>query len=42
MSEHKHASVLAIVQLRHQSPTALSCATRAVRDSDVMFTSQVK
>jgi len=50
--KHKHASVLAIGQLRHQSATAPSLATHAAdavtahqcheRDSDVMFTSHVK
>jgi len=50
--EHKHASVLAIGQLRHQSATALSLASHAAdrvaadqcheRDSDVIFTSHVK
>jgi len=50
--EHKHASVLAIGQLRHQSATDPSLATHAAdavaarqchdRDSDVIFTSQVK
>jgi len=50
--EHKHSSVLAIGQPRHQSATARSLATHAAdavaahqsheRDSDVIFTSQVK
>jgi len=50
--EHKHASVLAISQLRHQSATAPKLATRTAdtvaahqcheSDSDVIFTSEVK
>jgi len=48
--EHKHASVLAIGQLRHQSATAPGLATHAAdavadhqcRDSDVRFTSRVE
>ena len=50
--EHKHASVLAIDQLCHQSATAPCLATHAAdavaahqcheRDSDVIFTSHVK
>jgi len=50
--EHKHASVLTIDQLRHQSATAPSLATHAAdaaaahqchkHDSDVIFTSHVK
>jgi len=50
--EHKHASVLAIGQLRHQSATAPSLVTHAAdavaahqcheSDSDVMLMSQVK
>jgi len=50
--EHKHASVLAIGQLHHQSATAPSLAThtadavtahqRHESDSDVIFTSHVK
>jgi len=50
--EHKHASMLAISQLRHQSATAPSLSTHAAdavaahqcheSDSDVIFTSQVK
>jgi len=50
--EHKHASMLAIGQLRHQSATTPSLATHAADavaahqrhecDSDVIFTSHVK
>ena len=50
--EHKHASVLAIGQLRHQSATARNVAAHAAdavaahqcheRDSDVIFMSHVK
>ena len=50
--EHKHASVLAVGQLRRQSATAPSLATHAAdavaapqrheSDSDVIITSQVK
>jgi len=50
--EHKHANVLAIGQLRHQSATASSLAAHAAddvaahqcheSDSDVIFTSHVK
>jgi len=50
--ERKHASVLTIGQLRHQSATARSVATHAAdtvaahqcheHDSDVIFTSHVK
>jgi len=50
--EHKHAKVLAIGQLRHQSATAPSLATHAAdavaahqyheRDSNVIFTSYVR
>jgi len=50
--EHKHAGMLTIAQLRHQSATAPSLATHAAdavaahqyyeRDSDVIFTSHVK
>jgi len=49
--KHKHASVLAIGQLHHQSATARSLATHAAdavaanqcheRNSDVIFTSHV-
>ena len=50
--EHKHASVLAIAQLRHQSATSPSLATHATdavtanrcyeHDSDVIFMLHVK
>jgi len=50
--EHKHTSMLAIGQLRHQSATAPSLATHTAdavaarqcheRDNDVIFTSHVK
>jgi len=50
--KHKHASMLAISQLRHQSATAPKLATRAAddvaahqcheSDSDVIFASEVK
>jgi len=50
--KHKHASVLAISQLCHQSATAPKLATRAAdaiaahqcheSDSDIIFTSEVK
>jgi len=50
--EHKHASVLAIGQLRHQSATAPSLATHSAdavtahqcreRDTDLIFTSHAK
>jgi len=48
--EHKHASVLAIGQLHHQSVTAPGLATRAAdavaahqcHDSNVSFMSHVK
>jgi len=50
--KHKHTSMLAIGQLRHQPATAPSLATHAAdavaahqcheRDSDVIFTSHVK
>jgi len=50
--EYKHASVLAIGQLRHQSPTVPSLATHAAdavaahhcheRDSDITFKLNVK
>jgi len=50
--EHKHASILAISQLRHLSATAQSLATHAAdavaahqyheRDSDMIFTSHYK
>jgi len=50
--EHKHASVLVIIQLRHQSATTPSLATHAADaviadqshepDSDAIFTSHVK
>jgi len=50
--EHKHASVLAVGKLHHQSATAPKLATHAadavaqliivISDSDVIFTSEVK